>query len=1016
MSKGQLLQDTSCGKNKSADVYQYNALSDGIKKLYTNEDELRRYGNKGILDPDTVSYFNLFINGVLQPKVNYELQKGLLLLKTEDVPLKDSIIIIIFVTFKDKEPAVLNLAEAKGFLPSGYISDGPVSDMDIDIEETVASCLGLETTILSGPDSLPAGSSGSWEFVLTTSNTGNIPVTGITVTSRILLDFISSIEQVSSSHGDILIRGDMIYWNLEIINGGEAALAVFKAEGLFHAHGIRSVSRSFAKGRCLYGPVKTGMVCTDSINVRNGLAINTTIVSGPLKINTKKQGIWKIQIDLSNLGNDVIFDILATDILLIEDICHVKIMNVSHGTASLRDNKILWRIDKLEQSERAVLTADITGCFSEEGNRSLDKASGTGYIGTGRLSTNTSKYFQIMVLGNSKQVKKELLLQNLVSSQPLTAFAGSFKRWNLCLKITNLTVRVLKNIIVTDNILFDEFQDIYVCLVSSGHISIAHDTLIWHIEELPPCSTSTVIFEIKGLFHSAGPHFLSRAIATAGAQGQDCCILSNISSGPVMNVSDHRQDSGTNCILIDKVFSQYQQKDCLKDICVDMGGNDVISIEFISGTIVKNTLVITDLGNGSNFKRVRFLLQVPFEITTDDHTIIKGHLPNISKDLIVFIPQLQEEQSFHITADTSTDLLTAPVKVQNGLRFSVGISTIIKAVGSIQLLTCNPGFYPKQASFTKSLKTYSYDTAPYGPVNKLSSLNKPVKIWRNNQCADIFGSLTTEKHIISGPLEVTPDTAGTWKIEVKMTNRGYGPVSNVVMTDRLLPDSLLDFNLISLTQGSICRHNEQIVWNAGTLNSGNMIVLTAEITGLFYHQVPELLHAETYQYNTISDGIKREYRNEDGLPEYSNRGIPDPELISFFSLFINGSLQPETIYAVEPGLLTLKTENTPQKGAPVTLEYVIIKEEGGRLLKAKTCQYNTLANGGKSYTNSDELTKYGNKGILDPEQTSFQNLFINGVLQPETNYIINEGLLTLEARPLPVDGVPISIQFISLSS
>jgi hypothetical protein len=83
-----------------ADVYQYNAFSNGEKRIFTNEDELTQYGNRGILDPNDVSYFNLFINGVLQPKINYEIEKGLLLLKTKDIPLEGSSILIVFVTFK----------------------------------------------------------------------------------------------------------------------------------------------------------------------------------------------------------------------------------------------------------------------------------------------------------------------------------------------------------------------------------------------------------------------------------------------------------------------------------------------------------------------------------------------------------------------------------------------------------------------------------------------------------------------------------------------------------------------------------------------------------------------------------------------------------------------------------------------------------------------------------------------------------------------------------------------------
>lgn len=42
---------------------------------------------------------NLFINGVLQPKVNYEVNEGEINLKTMDVPTKVSSIIFQMITF-----------------------------------------------------------------------------------------------------------------------------------------------------------------------------------------------------------------------------------------------------------------------------------------------------------------------------------------------------------------------------------------------------------------------------------------------------------------------------------------------------------------------------------------------------------------------------------------------------------------------------------------------------------------------------------------------------------------------------------------------------------------------------------------------------------------------------------------------------------------------------------------------------------------------------------------------------
>jgi hypothetical protein len=88
-------QETKIAK---VDTYQYNAISDGVSFEYTDADELTAYGDRGILDPNQVSYVNLFINGVLQPPITYELKKGYLRLKTEDVPIEGVAIILQFIT------------------------------------------------------------------------------------------------------------------------------------------------------------------------------------------------------------------------------------------------------------------------------------------------------------------------------------------------------------------------------------------------------------------------------------------------------------------------------------------------------------------------------------------------------------------------------------------------------------------------------------------------------------------------------------------------------------------------------------------------------------------------------------------------------------------------------------------------------------------------------------------------------------------------------------------------------
>ncbi|MGG0718631.1 DUF4183 domain-containing protein [Robertmurraya massiliosenegalensis] len=84
---------------KKVKVYEYFAVSDGYSKIFKEEDGIVEIGRQVILDPSKVSYMNLFINGVLQPKENYEVLNGEIELKTEDVPPKGAPVILQMFTF-----------------------------------------------------------------------------------------------------------------------------------------------------------------------------------------------------------------------------------------------------------------------------------------------------------------------------------------------------------------------------------------------------------------------------------------------------------------------------------------------------------------------------------------------------------------------------------------------------------------------------------------------------------------------------------------------------------------------------------------------------------------------------------------------------------------------------------------------------------------------------------------------------------------------------------------------------
>lgn len=75
--------------------------------------------------------------------------------------------------------------------------------------------------------------------------------------------------------------------------------------------------------------------------------------------------------------------------------------------------------------------------------------------------------------------------------------------------------------------------------------------------------------------------------------------------------------------------------------------------------------------------------------------------------------------------------------------------------------------------------------------------------------------------------------------------------------------------------------------------------------------------------------------------------------------------------------------------------------------------YFTFSDGQKlAYTNSDGIPSFGTTQILSPSEVSYMNLFINGMIQPQTEYRVTAGELTLLGPEPPLEGVPIVLQYI----
>ncbi|CCW08620.1 DUF4183 domain-containing protein [Bacillus sp. GeD10] len=76
----------------------YHTIAKQDQFVYTNADGITAYNSSPILSPNTVSYINLFVNGVIQPLNMYTVETGKLTLLSETSPLPGTPITLQFLT------------------------------------------------------------------------------------------------------------------------------------------------------------------------------------------------------------------------------------------------------------------------------------------------------------------------------------------------------------------------------------------------------------------------------------------------------------------------------------------------------------------------------------------------------------------------------------------------------------------------------------------------------------------------------------------------------------------------------------------------------------------------------------------------------------------------------------------------------------------------------------------------------------------------------------------------------
>ena len=109
---------------------------------------------------------------------------------------------------------------------------------------------------------------------------------------------------------------------------------------------------------------------------------------------------------------------------------------------------------------------------------------------------------------------------------------------------------------------------------------------------------------------------------------------------------DITQQQDIDCVIVDKVFASCQQRECFPQIELEIGDKAFGRLRFRPGFIVPNTLIVTDTDT-PNFRRVRFTVRIPYQVLDPNGEVItEAYLPDIPKDIIIYIPDARDEFEF----------------------------------------------------------------------------------------------------------------------------------------------------------------------------------------------------------------------------------------------------------------------------------------------------------------------------------------------------------------------------------
>lgn len=190
--------------------------------------------------------------------------------------------------------------------------------------------------------------------------------------------------------------------------------------------------------------------------------------------------------------------------------------------------------------------------------------------------------------------------------------------------------------------------------------------------------------------------------------------------------------------------------------------------------------------------------------------------------------------------------------------------------------------------------------------------------------------------------------------------------------------------------GNVCMYNDKIY--DSTLVKSNSCICYKD----------PVMYSDVQQYIAMADGIKRSFTSEDKVKGYGCSGILSPTNVSLYEVFVNGIMQPRSTYILKKDELTFVTEDVPSDGQTVTISFITFIDYDCKTFTASQCQYCAKSDGDKKiYHDHDAMPGYGCDKIPSPDETSFSQLYANGIMQPKSNYDLKKGMLKFNTEDAP---------------